>query len=135
MNNFSDFRPISRTKTIAVPTRGNKVDDHFGHCEFYTILSISEKNEIIQSEILESPIGCGCKSDIATTLKEKNVSLMLAGNIGQGAITKLSASGINVIRGCSGSVDQVVTNYLSGKIEDNGETCSHHHDGHECSHN
>ena len=27
---------------VAIPTRNNVVDDHFGHCEYYTIFTISE---------------------------------------------------------------------------------------------
>lgn len=126
--------PAGNTLTIAIPTRGHEVDDHFGHCEYYTLFSIAKSNEIIQSEEIESPLGCGCKSNIASTLKEKNVSLMLAGNIGQGAIAKLATAGIQVIRGCSGNVETVIHDYLSGKIMDSGETCAHHEDGHVCSH-
>jgi len=134
MIDFSNIKPAGNAKTIAVPTRGDKVDSHFGHCEFYTIVSISSENKITKTETLASPAGCGCKSNIAATLKEKNVSLMLAGNMGQGAVDKLSAAGIEVIRGCNGNVGTVVNDYLSGKITDNGLTCSHHEHGHECSH-
>jgi predicted Fe-Mo cluster-binding NifX family protein len=134
MIDFSNVEPAGKAKTIAVPTRGDQVDSHFGHCEFYTIVYISAKNEVLRKEILESPVGCGCKSNIAATLKEKNVSVMLAGNMGQGAVDKLSAAGIQVIRGCRGNVGTVVNDYLSGEIKDNGLTCSHHDHGHECSH-
>ena len=40
---------------IAVPTRGNLVDDHFGHCEAYTVFDIDENKKIIHSEMLPSP--------------------------------------------------------------------------------
>ena len=34
-------------KKVAIPiTRSNQVDDHFGHCEFYGVYSISDNNEI-----------------------------------------------------------------------------------------
>ena len=39
---------------IAVPTRDNSVDDHFGHCAYYTIFSI-EDQEIKASTTLPSP--------------------------------------------------------------------------------
>jgi len=30
---------------IAVPvTKNNQIDDHFGHCEFYNVFTISENN-------------------------------------------------------------------------------------------
>ena len=34
---------------IAVPTRGTIVDEHFGHCEFYTVFSINEKQVIVKT--------------------------------------------------------------------------------------
>jgi predicted Fe-Mo cluster-binding NifX family protein len=67
------------------------------------------------------------------------VSLMLAGGIGAGAINVLAAHGIDVVRGCSGNVDEVVNLYLNGELSDSGESCnhhSHHHGehGHTCNH-
>ena len=76
---------------IAVPTKeNNQIDDHFGHCEFYTIFLISDNNEIMAETILESPQGCGCKSNIASELAQMDVRIMLAGGIGDGAVNKLA---------------------------------------------
>ena len=121
---------------IAVPTRGNVVDDHFGHCEYYTIFSISKDNMIEKSEIYEAPQGCGCKSNIASILKEMGVKTMLAGNMGQGAVQKIAMAGINVYRGCSGNVNVLVKAFLNQQITDSGETCNHHQheNGHQCEH-
>jgi predicted Fe-Mo cluster-binding NifX family protein len=116
---------------IAVPTKeGNQIDNHFGHCEFYTIFLISEKNEIIAETILNSPQGCGCKSNIAAELAQMDVKIMLAGGIGEGAINKLNASGIQVVRNCKGDVHNLVEEYLKGNIEDGGASCAAHDDHH-----
>jgi predicted Fe-Mo cluster-binding NifX family protein len=122
---------------IAVPTRGSVVDDHFGHCEAYTVYSINENKEIISSEILPSPQGCGCKSNIAATLQQKGVNVMLAGNMGGGALNVLNLHGIEVYRGCTGDVRQLAEAFLQGSVGDSGESCGHHehHGGeHQCSH-
>lgn len=123
-------------KKIALPTRNGMIDDHFGHCEFYTILTVDEHNKIVKSETIPSPQGCGCKSNIAFQLQEEGVSVMLAGNMGEGALNKLSSCHIAVIRGCKGSVMEVAEAYLAGKIQDSGVGCAghHHEDGHVCSH-
>lgn len=115
---------------IAIPTRDNHVDNHFGHCAYYTIITTDADNNITGEEILESPEGCGCKSNIAGTLNQIGVSIMLAGNMGQGAVNKLTESHIKVIRGCSGEVKDVVRRYLAGEITDNEQVCDHH----DCSH-
>ena len=117
-------------KKIAVPTKENQVDDHFGHCDAYTVFSVNQKNQIEGAEIVTSPAGCGCKSNIATTLHQMGVTMMLAGNMGDGALNKLNNNGIDVLRGCTGNVRVVVENYLSGKTVDSGIGCRHHdHDG------
>lgn len=70
--------------------------------------------------------GCGCHSGIARTLAEQGVSVMLAGNIGAGAISHLNEFGIEVVRGCYGEAEKVVTEFLQGTIKDNGQTCTEH---------
>ena len=52
---------------IAIPTRDCRIDDHFGHCDHYTIYTIENKT-IAAREELPSPQGCGCKSGIAADL-------------------------------------------------------------------
>lgn len=121
-------------KKIALPTRNGVIDDHFGHCEFYTIMTINEENQVVMTETIPSPQGCGCKSNIASKLQADGVTVMLAGNMGSGALNKLSSCGIEVIRGCKGSVMEVVNAYLDGQIKDSGESCHHHDENHQCQH-
>ena len=35
---------------IAIPTRDNVVDDHFGHCDHYTIISVDDNKSAIGSQ-------------------------------------------------------------------------------------
>lgn len=114
---------------IAIPTRENIVDDHFGHCDHYTVFTVDIDNNVISSERLDSPQGCGCKSNIASVMQEMGITTMLAGNMGMGAFTKLSAHGISVIRGCHGDIEQVLKAYLNGNIKDSTEVCNHHNCG------
>ena len=127
INIFID-NPIPMTK-IAVPTREGHVDNHFGHCDHYTIYTIEDK-EIISREDLPSPQGCGCKSGIAADLQAMGVSVMLAGNMGPGALNKLQAHGIAVIRGCQGDIERVVSLYLAGQLFDSGLGCAGHTEHH-----
>jgi predicted Fe-Mo cluster-binding NifX family protein len=124
---------------IAVPvTENNEIDDHFGHCAFYAIYSITETNTILNIETLEAEQGCGCKSNIANTLAEHGVKTMLAGGIGNGAINVLDNAGIDVVRGCSGNPTDIVALFLQGLLVDSGLSCAehdHHHEhGHQCNH-
>ena len=77
------------------------VDDHFGHCAYYTIYHLNDDNKVVIQERLDSPQGCGCKSNIASLLREMGVTLMLAGNMGEGAFRKLSEQQIEVSEGAT----------------------------------
>lgn len=111
---------------IALPTRDGQIDDHFGHCDHYTIFTLDDDNKIINKEAMASPEGCGCKSDIAPILANMGVRVMLAGNMGQGAVNILQSSQIKVVRGCSGDVDEVAAKWLVGEIKDQLIICDHH---------
>ena len=87
---------------IAVPSHQNRVDEHFGHCEYFTVFTVNENNEILSEETVSSPENCGCKSDIAQTLAQMGVRMMLAGNMGQGAVNVLNSCVIDVLSGCAG---------------------------------
>lgn len=114
---------------IAIPTANHYVDSHFGHCAGYTIFTINQEREIIDQTPFPAPAGCGCKTDIASILRREGVTVMLAGNMGQGALTALTNEGIEVVRGCSGDVREVAKLYLAGEIRDSGVGCTedHHH--------
>lgn len=112
-------------QTIAVPTRDGAVDDHFGHCACYTLFTVAG-GRIAARETHPSPEGCGCKSNIAAELRAKGVGVMLAGNMGDGAKRVLESNGIAVLRGCRGAVEQVVADYLAGRLADSGEGCRAH---------
>lgn len=128
---------------IAVPTtHENNVDAHFGHCEYFTVFTL-EGNEILNTETFDSPQGCGCKSDIASILHDMGVEVMLAGNMGGGAVSVLNNHNIEVYRGCDGDVKKLVEDFVKGELADSGESCGghgrhgrhhHHGDGHQCSH-
>jgi len=122
-------------KKIALPSRENMVDGHFGHCDYFTVFTINSDNSIADKEVVASPNGCGCKSNIASVLAEKGVKTMLAGNIGGGAVNTLSNHGIMVHTGYSGEVESVLNRFLSGEAGSSTANCDHtHEDGHSCSH-
>ena len=110
---------------IAVPSKNGEVDNHFGHCAYYTRYTLSG-NEVKMKEIMPSPQGCGCKSGVVFDLRRKGVQVMLAGNIGEGAKNVLESNEIKVVRGCCGPVDELVAAYIAGNVVDNGEICAHH---------
>jgi predicted Fe-Mo cluster-binding NifX family protein len=113
---------------IAVPTRSDRtVDEHFGHCAQFTLFTVGKDKAIRESGIVFSPPGCGCKSNIAALLKQKGVSILLAGSMGDGAVNVLQHQGIQVHRGCSGDASKAVEAFLAGQWKDSGIACMQHH--------
>ena len=80
---------------IAVPTRDGAVDNHFGHCAYYTIYEVVN-GEVSQKMTMASPQGCGCKSNIASVFREMGVRLLFAGK------TKDSGEGCHSHHDCQG---------------------------------
>ena len=123
---FGDSQELA---IIAVPTRANRtVDDHFGHCAQFTLFSVGGDQAVQETGTVLSPPGCGCKSNIAAVLKQKGVSILLAGSMGEGAMNVLQRQGIQVHRGCSGDASKAVEAFLAGQWKDSGIPCAQHHE-------
>jgi predicted DNA-binding protein (UPF0251 family)/predicted Fe-Mo cluster-binding NifX family protein len=118
-----------KTMKVAVPARDGQVDAHFGHCEHFMVYSLDAAKTITAEEKVESPEGCGCKSNIASILARMGVTTMVAGNMGQGAVNVLESHGIAVIRGASGSARGAVEHFAAGTLSDTGVPCAAH-EGH-----
>jgi predicted Fe-Mo cluster-binding NifX family protein len=114
---------------IALPSRQHQIDEHFGHCDHFTVFTIDEQNRIAAEEKIAAPDSCGCKSNIAQILAQHGVKFMLAGNMGQGAVNVLNGCGISVLRGCTGDVKAVAESWLSGNLQDSGMTCAQNQHG------
>ncbi len=110
---------------IALPSRDGLIDGHFGHCEYFTIITV-EDGKISKEEKLDPPTGCGCKSNVVPLMAEMGVKVMLAGNMGGGAVNMLNSHGIEVFRGLSGTPVDNVDRWLAGEISDSGTNCSDH---------
>jgi len=117
---------------IAIPSRDGQVDEHFGHCSYFTVLTIGPDNAVAAEDTFAPPAECGCRSNLVETLLGMGVTTLIAGNMGQGAADKLRRSGIAVIRGASGPVGEAAAAYLAGTLKDSAELCTAH--GHECLH-
>ena len=125
---------------VAVPAREGRVDEHFGHCEGFAVFSLDEGKKIIGEERVDSPAGCGCRSNIGAVLARMGVTHLVAGNMGEGAVRVLQANGIAVTRGATGSAREAVERFAAGTLADSGEPCAGHGHGeghprgHDCGH-
>ena len=114
-------------KHISMPVNEqNLIEGHFGQCNSYLVYTVDDNNDIRDTQTINAQEGCGCKSNIASVLSERGVTVMLAGNMGAGAVNVLQSWGIEVIRGCAGEPRQVLDAFLKNQIVDSNETCHAH---------
>ncbi|PKN37445.1 MAG: dinitrogenase iron-molybdenum cofactor biosynthesis protein, partial [Deltaproteobacteria bacterium HGW-Deltaproteobacteria-20] len=61
---------------VAIPTVGTRVDEHFGHARTFTIFTLNDSGQIVESETFYPPSGCGCKSTVGVSMQAKGVSTL-----------------------------------------------------------
>ena len=58
---------------IAIPTKENMVDDHFGHCEYYTVLTIGQDNQFFSADRGQSAPTFPTAPSSSTTPKSRSL--------------------------------------------------------------
>jgi len=112
---------------IAVAKTGGVIAPHFGHSEGFEIYEV-EENKILSTEFITSPEHRhGAMPDF---LGQQNINVLIAGGLGQGAVTKLSERGIEVVSGISGQPTDAVRKYVEGSLSTIGVPCSGHDHNH-----
>jgi predicted Fe-Mo cluster-binding NifX family protein len=101
--------------TATEPSLDAKVDSRFGRCLYFLIVD----TDTMKFEALENPnlmLGGGAGIQSAQLMAGKGVQSVLTGNCGPNAHRTLSATGIDVIIGCSGTVADVVEQFKAGQL-------------------
>ena len=120
-------------KKIAIPLENGVLCAHFGHCEQFAILEVVN-NEITGINKITPPQhepGLYPK-----WISEFGVTDVIAGGMGQKAITLFHAEQINVFVGApADSAQELVADFLANKLSLNANYCNHD-DSHEhtCKH-
>lgn len=111
-------------KRIAIPAdEAGVLDGHFGHCKFFAIFDV-ENGEIINEEkIVPPPHEPGL---LPKWLGEKKVTDIIAGGMGERAITLFNKGGINSFVGAPKLTARFLAEgFLSGKLEFTANYCDH----------
>jgi len=120
----TDLEQISSpTIKIAIPTSNGVLNMHFGHCEKFTLLEISDKKVVQKQEVDAPPHEPGL---LPRWLADKKVTLVIAGGMGQRAKELFAKENIKVITGApSKAPDAIVEEYLSGSLITGVNFCDH----------
>lgn len=126
---------------IAIATEGNRVSQHFGRCEHFTIFEVEEQ-AIKDKQLLHTQGNQhGALPDFLANL---GVAAIISGGMGGGAMQKLSQKSIAVYTGVRGSIDDVIQQFVNNELQpvdpaaeshDSHHGChGHDHDGHHHGH-
>lgn len=110
---------------IAVTYEDGNVFQHFGRTENFKIYEVADG--IVSSSRVMSSNGVG-HEDLAGLLAENGVDVIICGGMGQGAKDALTAAGLEICAGASGSADEAVAAYLAGELVNSDVNCDHHHE-------
>jgi predicted Fe-Mo cluster-binding NifX family protein len=96
-----------------------QVDPRFGRCPYFTIVD-SETMEFnaISNDSTNAAHGAGIQA--AQTVANMGIKVVITGNVGPNAFNVLSATGIKIVTGASGSVREAVEKYKSGQLKETG---------------
>ena len=114
---------------IAIPMSGDRLEQHFGHCEKFAIIDVdSATNEVRGTTSVPAPEHQ--PGLLPPWLKNQGVTLVIAGGMGARAISLLQEASIEVITGApSEDAATLVRRFLDGALTSVECTC-----GHVCSH-
>lgn len=115
---------------IAVACVGNRVSEHFGHCECFAVFEV-EKGQIVTKGIIPNPEHQ--PGFLPGFLKNHGIDVIIAGGMGGRAKELFAENNIKTVTGVSGEVEEAVKKYLAGNLVSTDETCQHHGE-HGCSH-
>lgn len=98
------------------PSLDAEVDPRFGRCQ-YIIVADPDTMEFESTENTNIMAGGGAGISTAQMVANMGVQVVLTGNCGPNAYQTLSAGGIQVITGVSGSVKEAIEGYKTGKFQ------------------
>ncbi len=102
---------------IAIPKKGCLINDNFLSSKSFTIVDIknnkiSDKFDISSEDLQDNYLG------LSNMLIGENVSIVIANIIDEKAYNHLTRSGLEVIRGACGNVEEAVSKFLNNELTD-----------------
>lgn len=108
---------------FAVPTVGNELTAHFGHCEKFALID-TENNTVIKEEYVNPPVHQ--PGVYPRFLAELGVDVIIAGGMGQKARDLFAANNIQVCVGVNGgNPKRLVENFLKDTLVSGTNLCDH----------
>lgn len=97
----------------------SQVDPRFGRCQYFIIVDPETMEfKAVQNTAIASMHGTGIQA--AQFIRNEGATAVITGNVGPNAFQALSAAGVKVITGVSGTVREAVERYKRGELNETG---------------
>ncbi|MCD4806820.1 MAG: NifB/NifX family molybdenum-iron cluster-binding protein [Methanococcoides sp.] len=102
------------------------LDPRFGRCPYFVLID-SETMEFkaFDNTAASAPGGAGIQA--AQNISDKGIDVLLTGSVGPNAFPILTAAGIKVMAGASGSVKDAIHQYKEGELNETGAPTAQAH--------
>jgi predicted Fe-Mo cluster-binding NifX family protein len=110
---------------IAIPVTRDSLNPHFGHCEKFVLVDVDPKTREVLATT-ETPAPEHQPGLLPVWLKERGVTVVIAGGMGARALSLFQEASIEVITGAPAeSVATLVHKYLDGSLVSVVHLCEH----------
>jgi predicted Fe-Mo cluster-binding NifX family protein len=104
---------------VCISATGNSIDSQidpkFGRCAYFIIADADTMDyQSLRNSAYDSPHGAGIQA--AQVVVNKRVQAVITGMVGPNAHRVLSAAGIEIITGVSGTVRDAIQTYKTGQL-------------------
>ena len=115
-------------KRIAIPVENGKLCPHFGHCQAFAFVDVSN-NVITKVTILDPPEHQ--PGTFPRFVANQGATEVIGGGMGPQAISLFNDAGINVFIGAPvEEPEKLVNDFIQGKLQLSANYCDHGPEGH-----
>ncbi len=107
---------------IAIAVDGVEVSQHFGHCDSFVIYDVEAGK--IKDQIMVMNPG-HVPGVLPQMLIERGVSCLISGGLGSNAQKLFHDAGIQLVMGVQGEAEDVIYDFLTGKLQTGENSCDH----------
>ncbi len=121
---------MNQRLVIAIEEIGTKeiVAEHFGRCSKFNVCELDGQKKVLKVESFFNPLagdhGGACQ--LPGYVKQFNVKTIIAGGMGQKAVSNFLSYGIDVITAPGLAYEEALNLFIEGKLR-GYEACKHEH--------